>query len=339
MRPCGYACDREGRLVRIDPAGAALLGGAPASLVGRSLNELCAPNDRQRLAASWQGAGPRALTWIAQPAPDAQRIPLLDLSEATADGWEGTLQDHRAAARAEAEAEEAIALRSQGELAASVAHEINNPLSGVLNYAQLAARLGAAQPALREALEGIESEARRIHELTRALLVHAPHPPEEVYPVQADALLRAVLAPRRRELREDLIAVEVALAPDLPPLRGQGLLLQAVLRQLLVNAHEALTAHFPPARDPAKRLVLRALAEPGGDPDELPAAVWLELENGGPGWPAAAGQPFFSTRAGRRGLGLCRAREQLEALGGQLQLVPATGGGALARCVVPVFEG
>lgn len=334
MRLCSYTCDREGRLRAIDPACALLLGGG--ELIGRSLLALCDPRDREALAAALAGRAARALDWCLLTREG--RVPVLDQADPEgADSWRGTLLDRRAALRAEAEAEEATALAAQGELAASVAHEINNPLSGVLNYAQLAARLAGEAPPLREALSGIESEARRIHELTRALVVHAPHPPDEVYPLQADALLRAVVAPRRRRLREDLIGLETLLAPDLPPLRAQGLALQAVLRELLANAHEALLAAFPAGRDPRKRLVLRAQAAPAEDPDELPEAVWLEVEDGGPGFPAEAGEPFFSTRPGRRGLGLCRAREAMQGLGGRLELGTAPEGGARARLVVPVW--
>ena len=321
-----YDCEPDGRLRQVSSALGALCGRPAGSLTGASLLELAEPVDRPALESALRGPGPRALVW--RLLAGGARVPVLDVAAQAGDQvWRGVLLDRRAALLAEAEAEERAALVAQGELAASLAHELNNPLSGVLNYAQLAARLCGESRDLREALAGIEGEAQRILELTRGLVVHAPRS-EEPYPLDVAALLRATLAPVRRGLREELVQLEVAVEPDLPPVRARGLALQAVCRELIGNAREALAERWPTqgVREQGKRLALRAR---GGalDEDELPSEVLLEVEDGGSGLPPDAGQPFFSTRPGRRGLGLSRARERLVSLGGGMELGRSRGEG------------
>lgn len=331
-----YECDAAGRLRQVSPALAALCGRPAASLTGASLLELAEPADRAALEAALRGPGPRALSW--RLLAGGARVPVQDEAARAQDqAWRGVLLDRRAALLAEAEAEERVALLAQGQLAASLAHEVNNPLSGVLNYAQLATRLCGEARDLREALAAIEGEAQRILELTRGLVVYALRS-HEPYPPDVAALLRATLAPVRRALREELVQLELSVEPDLPPVRARGLALQAVCRELVGNAREALAERWPvqAVREQGKRLALRAR---GGalDADELPSEVLLEVEDGGSGLPPGAGQAFFSTRPGRRGLGLSRAREHLARLGGALELDRAPGGGALIRLRVPVW--
>lgn len=204
------------------------------------------------------------------------------------------------------------------ELAAGVAHEINNPLSGVLNYALLAQRYPAGDPRQAEALEGILSEARRIQELTRALLTYTRRAGDAPVPFAPIDLVRAALAPIRRQLREELVQLAVEVPDTLPAVNGRGHELQLVLLHLLTSARSALAACFA-GRDPAKTLTVRGRHE--GEGGEL---VVLEVERGGPDDPAVATEQ--DERRARR------AEEIAAGHGGRLERP----GPRLVRLVLPV---
>jgi len=212
--------------------------------------------------------------------------------------------------------------RSQAlaELAAGVAHEVNNPLSGVLNYALLAQRYPAGDPRQAEALEGILSEAGRIQELNRALLTYTRRAGDAPAPLAPIDLVRAALAPIRRQLREELIQVAVEVPDTLPAVNGRGPEFQLVLLHLLGAARAALNARFA-ARDPAKLLTIRGRHE--GEQGEL---VVLEVEYGGGDGPVASADAGLDEHRARR------ADEIAAAHGGRLERP----GPRVVRLVLPV---
>lgn len=205
------------------------------------------------------------------------------------------------------------------ELAAGVAHEVNNPLSGVLNYALLAQRYPADDPRQREALEGIVAEARRIQELTRALLTYTRRAGDALAPLAPVDLARAALAPIRRQLREELVQVVVDVPDTLPAVNGRGPELVLVLLHLLGAARAALNARFA-GRDPAKVLTVRGRHDEAGD------LVVLEVEHGGQAGPVASADAPLEEHRARR------ADEVAAAHGGRLERP----GGQVVRLVLPV---
>lgn len=311
-----------------------LLACDPSLLQGAGLAQRVFELDRDRFAACLTaGDGQRAVEYRVEIG-GGELLPVRDVAIQDGGAWVAVVLDRSAELLAAARAEDLLAQESRGELAAAVAHEVNNPLSGVLNYVQLAERLAADVAPLREPLAAIGSEARRIQELTRALLVHAPRSTQEPYALPLEGLIRGALAPMRRRLREELVHVDVSLAAELPPVRGVGLCLQSALRQLLENAREALEDRYP-GRDPRKRLSLRA--KPVGSDPATAEAVLVEVSDTGAGLPPRAGTPFFSTRAGRRGLGLTLAREAVTAVGGTLELA-ASSEGTTAALSLPAWS-
>lgn len=243
-----------------------LLGADPT---GRSLLEWVVEADRPRLEAARRdlvGAARLELRMRLPGGAGSEVAPVLDLAARDGEAVVGALRDLRPA-RAGLEA---ARLEAQADLAAGVAHEVNNPLSGVLNYALLVQRFGGVDARTVEALEGIASEARRIEEITRSLQALARRGDGAA---ALGDLVRGALASVRRQLRDELTNLEVDVPPDLPPVRSRGHDLALALRLLIDGARAALGARFP-RRDPQKRLVLRARADDDGD------AALLEVEEG-----------------------------------------------------------
>lgn len=244
----------------------------------------------------------------------------------------------RAVQRAEAERlrshSERLAL--VGQLAAGVAHEINNPLAFVhanLAFVRLeaerlpeAARAEVVQ-ALHEADRGVE----RIQSIVRDLRVFARKDKEALElcylgDVVADAVVLAQASA--------LAPLQSVTAPGLPPVRAVARHLSEVVLQLLVNAADALEK-LPPT---AERLVRLRVFEDG-------AAVCVRVEDTGAGVPAELRHrvfdPFFTTKPiGKgKGLGLALAREYVERYGGTLVAENRPDGGAAFTVRLPAVDG
>jgi two-component system NtrC family sensor kinase len=218
-------------------------------------------------------------------------------------------------------------MASLGRLAATVAHEVNNPLFGMLTYARLTLKdvekLPPGDPARARMLDNlkiIERESRRCGELMQNLLAFARQtPPNRALMDLHVAIDRAVtLVAHKLQLAE--IELELNLAPDLPKIQGDAAQLQQVLVILLVNAAEAI------GKGGAIKVTTRALPDGEG--------VSFAVADNGPGIPPELHQkifePFFSTKDDqhRTGLGLAVARGIVERHGGTITLNSAPGAGA-----------
>ncbi len=256
----------------------------------------------------------------------------------------GVLVDLRERKLIEAAAREHARLASLGELAAGVAHEVNNPLSGIINYAQLAHRVLEVRPPnvlerLDEQIGGILAEADRILEITRTLVSFARRPEKEAFrPLPAHELVRASLTIMKQRLKENSIALDVDVPEDLPPLRARGHELTQVLQNLINNARAALDQRYP-RWDPAKRISFRGVALPG-DAASPAGYVRLEVTDQGVGIPASdlsqVFMPFFTTKPQGTGLGLAISREIVLAHGGRIE-VRSTQEGTTFSLIIPAF--
>lgn len=211
-------------------------------------------------------------------------------------------------------------LAAVGELAASLAHELRNPLAGVsLALANL--RHDLPDAAARERLDTIAGELGRLTRLMNRLLDGARHAPEAAQSVDLGQAVREVAALARYQIAPD-IQVTVAVAAEcrctLPPDR----LRQAVLN-LLLNAAQAL-----PSRGHI-RIV--------GQRDS--AAIELAVEDDGPGFPETMLRegvaPFATHRAGGTGLGLASVRRFAHDLGGSFALANLAPAGARVTLRLP----
>ena len=218
--------------------------------------------------------------------------------------------------RTRSDLEHAMRAASLGELSASIAHEVNQPLSAIMSYAQASRRwLNRQPPDLPEALTTLDDaimateHASNVVKRVRKLLGRAD--PDQL-PVQIDsAVLEAV-----RLVRADASANDVVIEPDLgtsgATVLGDRILLQQVLINLLNNAVQAMAA-TPPGR---RRILLDSRRE--GD------LVRLRIRDTGPGFAEDAVEQafnaFYTTKARGMGLGLSICRSTIESHGGAIRI-------------------
>jgi PAS domain S-box-containing protein len=196
-------------------------------------------------------------------------------------------------------------LESIGTLASGVAHEINNPITGILNYAQLIQdRLPAGSP-LMEFTGEILHETERVASIVRHLLRFARHQKQTHSPARMADIVEDTLSLMRTMIRRDDITLTVNVPDNLPELKCRTQQIQQVLMNLMTNARDALNGRYT-GHDPDKLLNLSAhLFEKGG-------RRWIRVtvEDHGTGITPEVRErmfdPFFTTktRDQRTGLGL-----------------------------------
>ena len=221
-----------------------------------------------------------------------------------------------------------------GKLAATVAHEVNNPLFGILTYAKLCRREVAksalddeARKGLIEQLEVIERESRRCGEIMRNLLTSARQAPQRREPNQLNELVTRAVKLMHHQFEMQGIDIETALAPDLAAVECDAGQVQQIILVLLVNAAEAM------AQGGRLRVSTEAVADGG---------VRLRVRDWGPGIPADVMphifEPFFTTKEEqqRTGLGLAVAKSILDQHSGRIEVHSKEGEGAEFVITLPL---
>ena len=236
--------------------------------------------------------------------------------------WYVLLTDIDDRKRSEAELREAYSelahvarVTTMGELTASIAHEVKQPIAASVTSAQTALRWLDAQPPelgeVREALSRIVRAGKRAGDVIgriRALVTKAP-PPKE--PVDINAAIREVVELTRGEAVKNGVSVRTDLGEGLPLILGDRVQLQQVILNLIINGIEAMTGVGEASRD----LLISTSRDGTG-------AVLVLVADTGPG--LAAGAPeqvfaaFYTTKPGGLGLGLSICRSIIEAHEGRL---------------------
>jgi PAS domain S-box-containing protein len=223
--------------------------------------------------------------------------------------YEGTIEDITAEREAEqerrameAQLRQSQRLESIGTLASGVAHEINNPLTGIINYAHLI-RDRTSDASLMRFAEGIAREGERVAEIVRNLLSFSRHEKESHSPARIQDIVNETLSLVTAVLRKDQIRVEVDVPTDLPNVRCRSQQIQQVLMNLLTNARDALDERYPEFdEDKVIHVEARDVLEKG--------KRWIRLtvEDHGSGIPETVldriFDPFFTTKPRDRGTGL-----------------------------------
>lgn len=219
-----------------------------------------------------------------------------------------------------------------GELTASIAHEINQPLGSILVNAGAAEALLKRDPGASSELRAIVADIRsadmRATEVIRRIRSLVTTRQAEREPVDADAMVREVLAVLRGEAARRDVLVETALQPGLPPLFVDRVQAQQALVNLCLNAMEAMGDRPPGER----RLGVRTSPGPG-------ESVVISVSDTGPGISPENLErlfdSFFTTKAQGTGLGLSITRSIAEAHGGGIAAENRAGGGAVFRLTLP----
>ncbi len=204
---------------------------------------------------------------------------------------------------AEAEAVRATQLASLGEMAAGVAHEINNPTNGIINYAQLLSNRCQGDDPVHDLADRIMQEGHRIARIVKSLLSFARDRHEEKSPLHLHEVLSHTLALTETVLRKDNIRIKVGFPADLPPILANSQEIQQVFLNIINNAQHALNRKYPEGDDEkileidAQRV--RVKGQPG---------LRIVFHDRGIGIPADVLDkilnPFFTTKPEDQGTGL-----------------------------------
>jgi len=221
-------------------------------------------------------------------------------------------------------------LAAVGQLVSGVAHELNNPLAGVLAYAQLLLSMAAVQDAeTRQAVETIHHEATRAAKIVSNLLTFARRQPAERADADLNAIITDTLALRRYALRASGIELDVALDPALPRTWADPFQLQQVMLNLLTNAEQALAEWIGP-----RRIGVRTRHADG--------CIVVSVSDTGAGVPEGERDrvfnPFFTTKPVGQGtgLGLSISDGIVRQHGGQIRVESVPGSGASFVLRIPV---
>jgi len=225
-------------------------------------------------------------------------------------------------------------LAALGELAAGVAHEINNPVNGIINYAQLLMNRSGGNEQMTGLGERIIKEGNRIASIVRELLYFARDGGDEVHTTSWRQVVEESLLLVGHQLRRDHVHLDIELPEDLPQITSISTQLQQVILNLISNARHALNEKYP-GEDEHKCLHL--VGARSGD-----ARVRLDVTDLGPGIPPShlekVLQPFFTTKPAGvgTGLGLSICHEIIKRHGGTLEIFSEAGKYTRVSIVLPV---
>ena len=232
-------------------------------------------------------------------------------------------------------------LSALGEMAAGIAHEINNPVAIMMEEAGWIEDIlddmqkDGNTEEITQSVAKIRSQGTRCRSITHKLLGFARKSDEPDQAVNMGDLLREMLALTDQRARNAQVDVSLHVATALPPVRATPSVLQQIILNLMNNAVDALDGH-PVPENTSRRLALTATL------DEDTGMVRVEVKDNGPGIPpevrARIFDPFFTTKpAGKgTGLGLSICYGIVQGLGGSISVDSQTGQGTMFCVLLPV---
>jgi PAS domain S-box-containing protein len=348
--------DEKGVILLANPATRRVFGYDPVEIVGKPMTMLM-PEMMRKLHENgfkrYLTTGKRHLNWqgveVTAQRKDGQEFPVeVSFGELMSDGhkvFTGLIRDIserklaedqlRASERnlqmTQAELARVSRLTTMGELAASIAHEVNQPLTGVINNASACLRLLANRSlepeVLRRALEGIVADGTRASAVLARIRAFIKKEPAEKNPSDINEVIQEVLVLAGRELYENQVLVDQQLTTDLPFVLADRVQLQQVLLNLIMNGIEALIA----VTDRPRLLGVQSRIDESGD-------VFVAVSDSGTGFGLELDRvfnPFFTTKAEGMGMGLSISRSLVESHGGRLWATPNSPHGAVFSFTLP----
>ena len=343
--------DARSRLIYESPAGLRITGYSIEERIGRSGFDLIHPDDIeniQRLFGQMAGK-PRATVgarfrsrrkdgewrWL-----DATAVNLLDDHAVGAiivnyrDITEKKQADLKIQ-RQHAELAHVSRVSIMGELSASMAHELNQPLTAILTNAQAAQRFIAGGQAdvneFREILKDIVYDTTRARDVIRHLRALVKRSEPAFTRLDAGDTIREVVGFLHGDIVARNVHVSLELTPDLPAIHGDRIQMQQILINLLLNAFDALNGN--PVADRLVTVVTMM---------ESPQFIRVTVRDRGVGIPPhkidSIFEPFFTTKPEGMGMGLSVTRSIVEAHGGRIWAENNVEGGAAFHFTLPVDE-
>jgi PAS domain S-box-containing protein len=340
----------DGRIIDGNEAFLRIIGYDRGDLIAGRLNW------RELTPPEWQEAADRRVAQLeasgtTQPhekeyfRKDGTRVPVL-VGAAAFEGSSGEgvgfvldLTDRKRAERAYTEVQMELAHANRvatiGQLSASIAHEISQPLGAVLSYANAASHWLAAQPPAVEEVRGaldfiVKSgvQASEVVDRIRALVKKAPPRTDKL---EINEAVLEVIGLTRNEMAKNGISVRTQLAESLPAIQGDRVQLQQVILNLLINAMEAMSAMSEGPRD---LLISTAKTDSEG--------VLVAVRDSGPGLAPESVErlfePFYTTKPGGLGMGLSICRSIIESHHGRLWATANTPHGAVFQFNLPPYS-
>jgi PAS domain S-box-containing protein len=245
-------------------------------------------------------------------------------------------QAEQALRKAQAELAHVSRVTTLGELTASIAHEINQPLAAVVANAEACLSWLDRNPsdleAARRSVEWIVEDANRASEVIRRVRALAKKSDIEKAPLDLNDLVREALALVQRELSSQNVSLRLELAPIPPKILGDRVQLQQVIINLVMNAIEAMQ----PVTNRPRELTIRS-GQDGG------RMVLLSVTDSGAGISAQdvdrIFNPFFTTKSAGMGMGLSICRSIVEAHEGRMSALRNEGYGATLQFSLPLHDG
>jgi PAS domain S-box-containing protein len=287
--------DAAGLIVLVNPAVIRLLGYSKDDLIGRHADILLASPDVSITTASYNAAAQFiAKSKEAVPVLFSSSVIVADDGRVT--GYIGTAKDVSDLRKIEARMHQSEKLSAVGQLAAGVAHEINNPLGVILGFAQGMARQLHAGDALEMPIRSIEREALRCKALVQNLLTFARTSHSDRAAMDVNATIEAALSLVGPEAKINRVSISTDLAKGLPPVLGNKNQLEQVIMNLTKNAIDAMP-------NGGTLALSTEIVEQGPQ-----TWVCLKLTDDGTGIPPAViskiFDPFFTTKPIGKGTGL-----------------------------------
>ena len=274
---------------------------------------------------------------------DGSRVPVL-IGVATFEegGYQGVafvldLTERKRAADAlralQMELAHANRLATLGQLVASIAHEVNQPIGAVRNNAHAALRFLAGDPPdlaeVTEALECMVNETYRMGDIINGIRDQVRKTPPRKEHVDLNDAIADVIAIVRGELSKHRVSIQILLGDGMPPAYGDRVQLQQVMLNLILNAIEAMTSLDD---DDARELVVSTKSSPA-------EGLLVAVSNLGPGVASEDRErifeSFYSTKGGGVGIGLSICRSIIDAHAGRLWVDSRQPRGAIFRFTLP----
>jgi signal transduction histidine kinase len=236
---------------------------------------------------------------------------------------------------AQAELAHVTRVTTMGELTASIAHEVNQPLAAAVTNAQACLRwLAREVPELdqaRAAAERIIRDGNRASEIIRRIRALTTRTESQKAPLDMNDVIHEVVGLVQGEALRQEVALRADLAPALPPVLGDRIQLQQVILNLVINGIEATASVTGRSRE----VLIRSHPHDTGD-------LLVAVQDSGIGIDPEHGDrlfaAFFTTKPGGMGMGLSISRSIVEAHGGRLWGCPSPGPGAIFQFTLPAYR-
>jgi two-component system sensor kinase FixL len=341
--------DEDGRILSFNPAAEAMFGFAAGEVIGENVNCLMPPPYRDAHDGYMQRylrTGEKRIIGIGRQVLARRRngevfpidLAVGEVRQADRRRFAGFIRDVSARQAAEESLNElrgellhVSRLSELGEMASALAHELNQPLTAIINYLEACCRLLEQPDADRRQTAGLmqkaSQQAHRAGQIIQQLRKFVAKGETERRAEPVNEVVREAADLALLGSQHQAVAVAFDLAAGLPAIMIDRIQIQQVIMNLVRNSLEALT------QVERRALTVRTRGE-GAD------SVRIEVIDSGPGLPQDVAerlfQPFVTTKSGGIGIGLSICKTIVDAHGGSLATTPNPDGGTIFRISLPI---